>query len=269
MVVDSAGNPVAQAAVVLFSSKIVSMFGALTGDAGTSTRDDGSFEIPNAPDNAISILAAHRGGWYIASLIRTAKELTLQLQDGGSVSGVVRRERQGELVEIDLTLQASPALMLSYRSTSDGKFAIPPLPAGKWLVSVGLAQEMEGGASRKKEVTIDVKPKQNTLVNVELTAGITLVFVPVKQKVSMVEFSVFGDQVKVAPTTYQEMRALRKTLPSDQVENLLFGGSSAESPMQFHDRAAGKYIVCRNVAIAQQSPEFACKSITVNSTPDV
>jgi hypothetical protein len=251
-VVDAADRPVA-GAIVLAAERFSIWAGSLTGEAGTTTASDGSFSLPDAPTNAKLALAFNTSGWSELAPIGDAP-LLLHLGGRGALHGRATYNGHTESFQVHVAAVPAKQFDVMYVSDPDGTFTIASLPPGPYKLSVGLYQDIAGGASRMTEREIQIEAGKTTEVEIAQTSGAMVVLTARGGDApAFYEYWLFpGD----APASAEAARARAK---AEHTRGYLVGGKDLTVPVQIHDVAAGGYHACAHT----DKNAYGCTSVTV------
>lgn len=265
-----ANGPVANVPVLAGRSFTVA-FAHLGSDAGTTTGADGSFEIAHIPaDWSVHVMAVTPAAWSeIVDLAPAPTDATAELHLGAmtGVEGTVHYAGKIEAIEILIARPNSRDLTFNAQ-TEQGRYRIAPLAPGVYTITVGLAQEIGGGASQRESKTITLEPGTIVRADFELATGVTIAVAlqlpggSAAPAPRIVEYWLL-DGAEPAPKSHADI--------AHSLSQLLYGGADAQRPMQFHDRAPGSYLVCAEARTdrTDKKPLFGCAPITVAATPPV
>jgi hypothetical protein len=255
-VVDAKDRPVA-GAVVLVATDFWIVGGSLGGSAGATSDAAGEFAIDNAATGTLFATAMHATGWSDIVTVGDTP-ITLRMRGHGTLAGRATYNGHGESFAIHIATPAKPSVSIEYESDPDGRFTIASIPPGAYHVSIGLAQQITGGVSKTdaRDITIeDGKTVQLEIAQVSGTIVVVSPKLPADYKPETIEYYLFP--ASAAPPDATNLRARGR---AEKVPSLLFGGQDALVPTQFHDVAAGSYLVC---AEADRDRSFACTPVTV------
>lgn len=268
----ASGMPLENA--VLISDHSLRQFGdSMSGGAGATTDASGSFDLGLRHDEETQIIAFHPKGWSAPTRIAAGSDdlvVNFDVETPGRLRG--RVQRAGEAVEATVRIaRRGSKLRLSMTSTLDGTFDFAPLPPGDYEVTIGLAQDIAGGASRHEERVVTVESGKLFELNVELPVG-TLVVAEPKARTTedyAVSYTLIPGHHEPKAPKADSVFQLGKDY--EGAKNTLYGGSDKANPMQFHDTAPGEYTLCAQVITIppRRSHSFECRQLKVSTEPIV
>jgi hypothetical protein len=253
-VVDASNRPVA-GAIVLANESIEVFGGQLLADAGATTGADGTFAIEKAPGDAV-VQAFDPTGWSDV-VATTGAPVELVLRGRGELRGKLSYDGHAESFALVLTRTGQPGFRVFYQSDPDGRYVIASLPVGTYAVSIGLAQSIQGGASKtvKREVTIEA----GTTTTLDLdqrssTVVVATTRLPAAVDLETIEYTLLPGK---PPADRKEARTRMR---AGEGTGQLVGGIDAKIALQFHDIEPGAYHVCSAV---NDDLLWGCASVVV------
>ena len=164
-VVDAGGAPVGGARVTARQSAMWGFPGKVL--AGATSKPDGAFTLSGVPEGKRLVIASKSGFLESAasSVVLADREergeLRLALEDGATVTGVVRFEDDRPAADVEVTVGFDPEALMGMnafnaargasgraRTDAEGRFRVGDLGRGPFLVEASVEREADGASLR-------------------------------------------------------------------------------------------------------------------------